>query len=494
MNSFSENKQIKYVVRAFQGQNFFLTLNVFSLIAQIIYLLLRYQYVSNLIPFWYVKPWGTFQMVEKPLLFLIPMVSAVSIILYIFLASYLKRYYLRFSLETLTFVTLFFNLMAFISLFRIISISSKSFSPLLNPFDLGLSFLLTVGFFVVYLVAPYFVKYFIGKRIVTDPSDHFHPGMALARPSARGGGIIFYICFLAVSLLFVEITKEILTIYIISGILAVFGLLDDYQNTHPKSKLSFLEKPALRLGVLFVLALGFSLSGITIDTITNPLGGIINFKVVEWNLLGLIIHPISIIVTTLWVVWLLNLLSWSNGIDGQYSGIVGITLVVIGILALRFTPLEITQVNISKVALIAAGASLGLLPFNWHPSKVMWGFGAMSVGAVIAGLSLLIDTKIYVTILVIIVPFLDALISVVRRLAQKKNPLKGDRGHLHHLLMQRGWSVKQIAIFYWITTAIFGIIGLLVSEQILIQTIFMVAGLIASTLLILNFSKPVSKL
>ncbi len=492
MNSIYDSKQIKYVVKAFQGQNFFLTLNIFSLVSQIVYLLLRYQYVSNLIPLWYVKPWGTFQMVEKPLLFLIPMLTSINIITYVVLSQMLKKHYLRFSLESLTFMSLFFNLMAFISLFRIVSISSKPFEYLIDPFVLGLLFLAAIGFFTVYLVAPYFIKYFVNKKIVTDPSDHIHPGMALTRPSARGGGIIFYICFLLISLVFVNITKEIFVLYLASGLLAVFGLVDDYQNAHPRSKLAFVEKPALRLTVLTFVALMIALSGIRIDFITNPLGGVIRFDYFSVNILDFVIYPLSVVITTVWIVWVLNLLSWSNGIDGQYSGIVSITSIVIGVLALRFLPLEIEQINVAKIALIAAGTSLGLQPFNWHPSKVMWGFGAMSIGLVIAVLSLLIGSKIYVTVLVIIIPFLDAVIAIVRRLVQKKNPLKGDRGHLHHLLMQRGWGIQKIAVFYWTTTLFFGLIGLVVSEKIIVQATLMIAGLIASILLILNvnsFSK-----
>jgi UDP-GlcNAc:undecaprenyl-phosphate GlcNAc-1-phosphate transferase len=84
------------------------------------------------------------------------------------------------------------------------------------------------------------------------------------------------------------------------------------------------------------------------------------------------------------------------------------------------------------------------------------------------------------------IPFLDAFVTVVRRIIQRKNPLKGDKGHLHHLLLERGWSRPKIAIFYWITTFVFGIVGVLSADKMSFQTALLFMGAVAFAIVTLN--------
>jgi len=84
---------------------------------------------------------------------------------------------------------------------------------------------------------------------------------------------------------------------------------------------------------------------------------------------------------------------------------------------------------------------------------------------------------------------MDGLITVARRLINKQNPLKGDRGHLHHLLLNRGWSVKQIAVFYWVSTAVLGLIGLYSSDKDLPLLILTCGGIVSFFIILLNL-KP----
>jgi len=116
----------------------------------------------------------------------------------------------------------------------------------------------------------------------------------------------------------------------------------------------------------------------------------------------------------------------------------------------------------------------------------MWGFGAMSAGMVVAALSILINTKILISVLILLIPFLDASVTFVRRMLQKKSPLKGDRGHFHHLLLDLGWPIQKIAKFYWGTTFLFGMIGLLGSDKFLLQSVLIVGGLLAFVIVLMN--------
>jgi UDP-GlcNAc:undecaprenyl-phosphate GlcNAc-1-phosphate transferase len=160
-------------------------------------------------------------------------------------------------------------------------------------------------------------------------------------------------------------------------------------------------------------------------------------------------------------------------------------------LSLRFTPLLAAQEDYAKMAIIISGAAFGLIPFTWHPSKVMWGFAATSAGLALASLSILSTSKIATSVIVLLIPFLDGTVTVLRRLIQKKNPLKGDRGHLHHLLMERGWKAPQIAIFYWISTMLLGLIGIFASERYLVQITLMLGGVIAFVIILLNLKSKI---
>ncbi len=197
---------------------------------------------------------------------------------------------------------------------------------------------------------------------------------------------------------------------------------------------------------------------------------------------------VPVAVTSLWIVWIMNVLSWSNGVDGQFPGIVGIASLLIAILALRFKELTEIHHQIALLSVISAGAAFGSVKYNWHPSKIMWGFGAMSAGLVIASLAILAQAKIAVSVLILLIPFLDALVTVGRRILKGKNPLKGDRGHLHHILLDKGWSVSMVALFYWFATAIFGIIGLLSPERVVLKVTFLIVGVVASILIFFNIT------
>jgi len=461
---------------------------------QLVYFFYRRTYLNQHIPFWYTKLWGEEQLADKNLLILIPLTSLFIISVGLVFIRVLKKYYIRFYSELILYLITFSNLFLAYSFFRIFRISSRPFEPFINPLFIEMVLPFITAFLIVYAITPKFIKFMEDREIVTDPSIHKHPGMSLAKPSARGAGFVFAVGFIAASLAFVPQSTPIAGILLASGIFALMGLIDDYQNTHIKSKFKFLENPLIRLLLLMFTVIAIVLFfGIRTDYIGNPLGGVIQFAQYKIQIGGTSIEPLSAIFTALWIVWVLNLLSWSNGIDGQYSGIIGIVGIIIVILSLRFIPLQRTEITYAKLAVIMSGASLGLIYYMWHPSKIMWGFGATSAGIVVAALSILVTSKVATGITIMMIPFLDALVTVMRRIIQRKNPLRGDKGHLHHLLMERGWSVRKIALFYWGTTALFGFIGIAASEKVAIQVALTLGGLVAFGIILLNLKSITNK-
>lgn len=468
-------------------------LNVLLIVFQFVYLFLRYKYLNDQIPFWYTKTWGDFQLALKNRIFLIPLISLFSLTGGWVFIVLLKKYYVRYVTELISIFVTTCNLLLTLSLVRIIYKSSAVFQPIITPVYAELILPFLFSFFLVVLIVPFFIEFAKKHNIVTNPALHNHPGMILSRPSARAGGSAFVVGFLVTAFLFIPFSPQYIGIYIVALLLALIGFIDDYQNTHPKSPLRIFEIPALRLLTLFVAVSLIISFGIKIAYIGNPFGGIVDFNSLSFQLGALKIAPLSAIITVFWIVWVLNVLSWSNGIDGQYAGIVGIAAIVVALLALRFVPLEQIHSNNAKLAIILAGATFGLLPYTWHPSKIMWGFGSISAAFVLSSISILVGSKVATSIIIILIPFLDALVTAIRRILQGKNPLKGDRGHLHHILLDRGWSVKKIAVFYWISTAFFGIVALLSSEKALALVTLTSAGIVAFALITLNLKSIAKK-
>jgi len=457
-----------------------------------IYIRSRFQYLNSEIPLWYTKVWGDAQLAPKFNLYLIPLVAiAVNVVSLFF--TLLNKYYIRYLEDVIWYCVLFFNLFIAGSVLRIIRISSVPFSPFVNPLYVKLLGPMSFSFIFMFVAMPYFIDFAKKKKLVTNPQVHSHPGMILSAPSARGGGVLYSLILMISGIIFVGLDKHFSGLYISLIMISILSFIDDYQNTHPKSVYRFLENPVLRLFLLFISVIPVVLSGVMIYTVSNPFGGFVNLNVFEINILNNSIPLVPLLVTSLWIVWLMNVLSWSNGVDGQFPGIVGIASSLIALLALRFDELTDFHYQIAVFSAISAGAAFGSVKYNWHPSKIMWGFGAMSAGLTIASLAILAQAKIAVSVLILLIPFLDALFTVSRRVLHGKNPFKGDRGHLHHLLLDRGWSVSKVAIFYWFATALFGLVGLFSPERVVLKLTFLIMGVVAFGLIILNISSNTMK-
>ncbi len=460
--------------------------NILLILTTLGYIYLRFNYINEKIPFWYTQKWGDPMLGPKILLYSLPVVAALVLILGLVFEFLLRKYFVRYLREVvLTFIT-FTNLMLFFSAILIIFSASVPFPALISPLVFSLLVPFVVSFVTTLIGLPYFIKFAEDHDIITNPKLHQHPGMTLQLPSARGGGAFYVLIFILSSILFIGFPSKLLGFYLAVIMLGILGFVDDYQNTHPKSVFRSLENPLLRLLLLFSAIAVLVLSGVIITTVVNPFGGVINLAQLKFTFDHTSLELLMYLFTGIWIAWVVNLMSWSNGIDGQYSGIVGIVSIFICLLALRFFPLGLIHKQVAIMAAISAGIAFGIARYSWYPSKIMWGFGATSAGFVVAVLSILINTKILISIMILMVPFLDAVVTFFRRILQGKSPLKGDRGHLHHLLLDRGWSVPKIARFYWFTTLIFGLIGYFGSDKYLIQTVLIVGGIVAFVIVLAN--------
>lgn len=335
---------------------------------------------------------------------------------------------------------------------------------------------------ISFLATP--LAIFVYRRLgwVEDPKKTKRKKDTHTYPVPRGGGIPIYLAVLLASVIFLPLDQHLKGILAGVTVVVAIGTLDDRLNLNPY----------LRLVALFFAAGLVVASGIGIAFITNPFNGIIKLDQprIYFEFLGETrsIWVLADIFALFWIVFLSNIVNWAKGFDGQLPGIVVIAALTIALLALHFSA-DVTQWPVTILAAITAGAYLGFLPFNFYPQKIMPGFGGGALaGFLLAVLAILSTTKVGTAVVVLGIPFIDALYSIIRRICSGRSPVWGDRGHLHHKILDKWhWGKRRAALFYWLMTAFLGAAALSLSSQQKFYTIVMLAVLIGGLFLWFNF-------
>jgi UDP-GlcNAc:undecaprenyl-phosphate GlcNAc-1-phosphate transferase len=342
---------------------------------------------------------------------------------------------------------------------------------------------LLVSAVVSYLFTPFAIKFAWRYGLIDDPKKNKHPKVIHTKPTPRGGGLSILVGLIAGSLLFLPLDRHLAAILLGGIILTVMGILDDKYNL----------SPYLRLVVQFVAASIPIASGIGIAFVTNPInGGIIDLShpQIAFELLGEMrsIWVLSDIFALFWIVTLINFLNMgAKGVDGQLPGVAVIAAVTIAALSYRFST-DITEWPVIVLAAVTAGSFFGFLPWSAYPQKIMPSFsGSNLAGYFLALLSILTTTKVGVLAIVLAVPLIDTGYTIVRRILSGKSPFWGDRGHLHHRLLDSGMSKKGVMLFYWGVTAALGIISLSINTQFKLYTIIGTALFLAGSILWLTY-------
>lgn len=314
---------------------------------------------------------------------------------------------------------------------------------------------LLVTFFAL-LLTPAVIWLYRRNNWLDDPGTNRHAKKTHTQAVPRGGGLVIFGATLVGALIFLNFDKYLIGILLGALILTIVGVIDDIYDIHPLWRL--LAGTAAALCVIG--------SGIGIAYLSNPFGaGVIHLNQPQlvFDLWGKTrtIWILSDLLALIFILWNMNIVNWSKGVDGQMPGFVSIALVFVGILSYRFID-DPTQFNTAYLSFIVAGAFAGLLFWNFYPQKIMPGYGAGSLaGYFLSVLAILSGAKLATTLMVLAIPTADAIFTILRRLIAGKSPLWGDRGHLHHKLLDvYGWGRRRIAVFYWLTSLGLGLLSL----------------------------------
>ena len=323
-----------------------------------------------------------------------------------------------------------------------------------------------IGIYALSFLTTFVIAVLLTKAVITlSSSFHLFSKKRLRdiheMDISRFGGIALFFSFWLVIFFHPLLipSGRLAGLFIASAILCIGSLCDDFYEQTWKFQLAFQ-------GIALVPLI---LSGLRIDFIRDPFGGIIFFSPV-----------IGIIALGIWIIFLINAINWLDGVDGLAS-MVGL----IAILSLFFLVLksDVNQPPLALANIIMAGAIAGFALYNFPPAKIFLGtMGANFLGFFLATQALFAGGKL-ATVTLVLTPFLfDALFVIYTRIKENRSPFIADHAHLHFRLLKKGLSPKIILLFYLFMSSALGITALIANtkEKFIILAMAMIVSFLIS--------------
>jgi UDP-GlcNAc:undecaprenyl-phosphate/decaprenyl-phosphate GlcNAc-1-phosphate transferase len=231
----------------------------------------------------------------------------------------------------------------------------------------------------------------------------------------------------------------------------------------------------------------------------------------QFSLVGAQSALLSVIV----VVATVNAVNFVDGLDGLAAGVVGIGAVAFFVFAYKLADVNNETLAISAALLCAAlgGACAGFLPHNFFPARIFMGdSGSMLIGLTLAGSAMTLTGQfaavdmtqgaggsqasllptllpIILPISILIVPFADLVLAVVRRTRAGRSPFAADKEHLHHRLLEIGHSHRRAVLIMWLWAGLIAFGGVVASLYASRLTLVLLAVWVVLTV-VLTFVVP----
>lgn len=275
---------------------------------------------------------------------------------------------------------------------------------------------------------------------------------------------------------------------------------------------------ALLGAAAIVVSIGFIDDLFELDWVTKLAGQILAAGLVAWQGVQIVSLPVagltlfsptlSLALTVLAIVLVMNAVNFIDGLDGLVAGVTLIASGVFFVYAFLLATGETDAPYFNYASLFTAillGAMLGFLPANWHPAKLFLGdSGSMLVGLVMATTAISVTGQIdpaqispsqllpafipvMLPLVVLVVPLLDFTLAVLRRLRRGLSPFEADRKHLHHRLLDMGHTHLQAVLILYAWTAVMAIGTLMfLFVQWYVAVAIILLGLIGSAVVTLS--------
>jgi UDP-GlcNAc:undecaprenyl-phosphate/decaprenyl-phosphate GlcNAc-1-phosphate transferase len=250
------------------------------------------------------------------------------------------------------------------------------------------------------------------------------------RPIPRLGGIALLLGIFVPALAFLQLGGAYRGILLGAAIATCVGVVDDFRGLPWWGKLGGQVAAA-------AVAVG---SGVEVDRFTFPFLGIQDLP--AW---------VGVPATMLWIVAIMNMVNFLDGMDGLAAGICAIAGSTFAIIAL-----SLGKPQAAILSAIVAGACFGFLRHNFYPARIFMGdSGAMLLGFILATLSVqgLLKTAatvaLFFPLLVLAIPIVDTSFVLAKRLKYRRPLYEADRTHLHHRFANIGFSQRRAALYMY---------------------------------------------
>jgi len=297
-----------------------------------------------------------------------------------------------------------------------------------------------VALAVAALLTPLVARFAVRVGAVDEPRER---GLA-ARSTPLLGGLAILAGVLVAALTWLPVDRETTGILLGAVTIALVGAIDDV----------FELSPAVKLLGQIAAALIPVLAGVRVEHITLPFLGALSFSPAVGGAL-----------TVLGLVGLMNVVNFSDGVDGLAAGVCAISAVAFSIIAF-----DLGRNAAGVLAAIVAGAALGFLIHNFHPASVFMGdCGALLLGYLLgcAAIQGTLKTNALIALVgplaILAVPFLDTSFVIARRLKYRRAPWSADAHHFHHRMARIGFSQRRTVMYLYAWT--FMLAGLAVAMR-----------------------------
>ncbi len=331
---------------------------------------------------------------------------------------------------------------------------------------------LAVGFLVAFASTPTVIALANKIKAIDIPKD---ARRVHNKPIPLIGGLAIFYGFVVSVLCFAVVDKALMGILVGSVIMVTVGVVDDMRNLDARVKLIF---QLLSASIVIYC-------GVDIEYIANPLSHWVGPQYIS---LGLWKIPITMI----WIVGITNAVNLIDGLDGLAAGVS--TIASVALLSLTIIS---QNLNAAIVAAALAGAGFGFLPYNFNPAKIFMGdTGSTFLGFVLACISIQGVMKMYalvsfvVPVLILGLPVFDTLFAIIRRIIKRKPIMAPDRGHLHHRLLDMGFSQKQTVTILYTLTSLLCLTAVVMALKDAFRGLFLILAVVVIMVVSLGVMAP----
>lgn len=304
--------------------------------------------------------------------------------------------------------------------------------------------------FLSFVFIEIFKRFFRKINILDNPKKYGKK----RDPVPYSMGVIFYFVFFIITYFFVDHNSKLYLIWIFWFIITIISFFDDLLDVNPK----------IRLLVQIIIWAIIWITSIKIGYISNIFWWILDLQTHSFNIGWIEIYTIPLIFTIIWYVFIFNSLNWTDWIPGNTSWISAISFFIIFLLGLILFYKDNYEWWVENAIFIMTMSIILvwiIVPFWFYDIKekvLMWDSWTMFLGFMLATLAIISGWKIATVLVVFGIYSVDAIYVLIRRILNKKSPLKKDFTHLHHRLLDKWLTNKQIltliyslSFFFWIT-------------------------------------------